>query len=454
MKTFSSFSFGCRVNQAEKEALDRQLVERGYRYSEFKPDVYVINTCSVTNKAEREARQMINQLRKKLGEQTKIVVMGCAATNWIKTRAAIENADMLVENTSKEFIAELIVKKYGNKSRIKAKMAVVDEETVESALEAVKTVQKGQNMPFKARLVEDKYIRSGRVILKVQDGCQRFCTYCIVPYLRGLPKTISQESLIAEVNSYPDSIKEVIYTAINTEAFGYETKTEDFLDLVQSTLENTSIPRISFGSIHPWSVNEKLFELLRTHPEVHRIVKFFHVPLQSGSNKMLNLMKRGYTREEFIEKLHTLTTIDPFSFIGTDIIVGFLEETDRDFEDTYTFLESTPVSKIHIFRYSPRQHTAAFYLGKRLKEPTPEEKLKRSKALHELNRRKYRQFQEKHVGKSFPALVLEQGKDGYKQALLSNQMPVAVKTGEESTGQIVTVKVESYKNGGLIAVQV
>ncbi len=447
MKTFSSFSFGCRVNQAEKEALDRQLVERGYSYSDFKPDVYVINTCSVTNKAEREARQMINQLRKKYGDSTKIVVMGCAATNWIKTKAEVENADMLVENPSKEFIAELIEKKFGKKSTKQAG-------GLKSPVEADKTLQKGQNMPFKARLVEDKYIRSGRIILKVQDGCQRFCTYCIVPYLRGLPKTISQDDLIAEVNTYPDTIKEVIYTAINTEAFGYETKTEDFLDLVKSTLERTSTPRISFGSIHPWSVNEKLFELLRTHPQAHRIVKFFHVPLQSGNNKMLNLMKRGYTREEFVEKLHTLSSIDPFSFIGTDVIVGFLEETDRDFEDTYQFLESTPISKIHIFRYSPRQHTAAFYLGKRLKEPTPEEKLKRSKALHELNRRKYRQFQEKHVGQSFEALVLEQGSDGYKQALLSNQMPVVVKTAEEKTGQIINVKVDSLKNGGLIAVEV
>lgn len=424
-KTFYSFSFGCRVNQAEKEALDRQLLARGYSFNEENPETYIINTCSVTNKAEREARQMINQIRKKHAE-TKIVVMGCAATNWIKTKAKVDHVDMMVENPSKEFIADLIEQKLSGK-----------------APKAVK-------MTKKAPLVQDKYIRSGRVIIKIQDGCQRFCTYCIVPYLRGMPKTYSVPNLLAELKTLPANLKEVIYTAINTEAYGYESKTEDFIDLLQSTLEHTVFPRISFGSIHPWSINEKLFTLLRSHPQAERIVNFFHIPLQSGSNKMLGLMKRGYTREEFLEKLDVLNSIRPFTFIGTDIIAGFLEESDKDFQDTYEFLEKTPISKIHIFRYSPRQHTAAFYLGKRLREPSPQEKQARAKLLEELNKRKYRAFQERHVGESFEALFLEHMKDGFQQAILTNQMPVWVAVDKPYTGELHTVNVNQLKNGALL----
>lgn len=424
-KTFYSFSFGCRVNQAEKEALDRQLLARGYSFDEKNPETFIINTCSVTNKAEREARQMINQIRKKHGD-TKIVVMGCAATNWIKTKAKIDHVDMMVENPSKEFIADLIDKKLTGKAH------------------------KAVKMTKKAPLVQDKYIRSGRVIIKIQDGCQRFCTYCIVPYLRGLPKTYSIPDMLAELKALPSGLKEVIYTAINTEAYGYEDKKTDLIDLLEATLNETSFPRISFGSIHPWSINEKLFSLLKTHPEAGRLVKFFHIPLQSGNNKMLGLMKRGYTREEFLEKLDTLNKLNPFTFIGTDIIVGFLEETDADFQDTYDFLERTPISKIHIFRYSPRQHTAAFYMGKRLREPSPQEKMKRAKALDELNKRKYREFQERHIGHQFEALFLEQAKDGYQQAVLDNQMPVWVK-GVYEPGSLNRIVVNELKKGSLIS---
>lgn len=427
-KTFTSFSFGCRVNQAEKEALDRQLMARGYTVNEEQPDIFIINTCSVTHKAEREARQMINQIRKK-HEDTKIVVMGCAATNWIKTKATIEHADMIVENPSKEYIADLIEQKFS--SRVST------------------TTSKGRNMPKSTPLASDKYIRSGRAIFKIQDGCQRFCTYCIVPYLRGLPQSVPMETLIGEINALPATIREVIYAAINTEAYGYDTKTFDFLDLVRETLEKTTVERLSFGSIHPWSVNEKLFDFMRNHLEAHRMVKFFHIPLQSGNNKMLNLMKRGYTREEFIEKLRTLVEIEPMAFIGTDIITGFLEETDADFEDTYRFLDETPVSKIHIFRYSPRQHTAAFYLGKRLQEPDPEVKKKRAKALAELNDRKYRAFQEKHIGKTFSALLLEQRAEDRQQAVLDNQMVAWITVPEGKTGSIVPVKIDAVREGML-----
>ena len=162
-------------------------------------------------------------------------------------------------------------------------------------------------------------------------------------------------------------------------------------------------------------------------------------------------MKRGYTREEFLEKLTRLSTMYPFTFIGTDIIAGYLEESDADFADTYDFLERSPISKFHIFRFSKRQHTAAFYMAKRLHEPTPEEKLKRAKALAELNRRKYGAFVSSHIGHTFNALILERGEMGYQQGLLSNQIPVLVRVSQSRAGEIVPVSITKVYKDSLIA---
>ncbi|MEN9327715.1 MAG: hypothetical protein RI947_523 [Candidatus Parcubacteria bacterium] len=421
-KTFYSHSFGCRVNQAEKEALDKQLSSLGYRFDPQNPDIYIINSCAVTHKAEREARQLVYQIRRSYPD-IKIVVTGCAATNWLKRGVDVPEIDYLVDNQNKEYIAELITKQ-------------VD-------------TQEPQQHTSQPVVVPDKYTKSGRIIIKIQDGCNRFCSFCIVPYLRGLPKSRSTEAIIQHINEADPSTKEVILTAINTEAFGYDSK-ESFVNLLTQVVEQTTVPRISFGSIHPWSFRDEFFEAYAKLIPARRLVNFFHIPLQSGCNKILTLMKRGYTREEFLQKLDRLNAMEPFTFIGTDIIVGYLEETDKDFEDTYDFLSRAPISKFHIFRFSKRQHTAAFHMAKRLMEPTPDAKLKRAKALAELNKRKYNTFLESHVGNRFSALILEKGEDGYQHALLSNQMAAIIKVGGDKVGEIVDVSVEEYKEGKLV----
>lgn len=416
--TFNSFSLGCRVNQAEKEDLDRQLIQLGYSHDSDGPELFIINSCSVTGKAEREVKQLIYQTRRK-NPSVKIIVTGCAATNWLKTKTNIPQIDLLVDNQNKEYLALLIQKKFGS----------------------------GRKTNLNTEL-EDKFINSGRLILKIQDGCHRFCTYCIVPYLRGLPKSIPVNQLIKTINSYDNKIKEVILTAINTEAYGYDNK-ETFISLIEKVLAKTKTERISFGSINPWSVDETFINLYKNNKESGRIVNFFHIPLQSGSDKMLNLMKRGYTRAEFIDKLNILGSIRPYTFIGTDVIVGYLEETDKDFQDTYEFLEKTPISKFHIFRFSKREHTAANYLAKKLIEPNAQTKIKRAKTLAELGKRKYESFLNKHVGETFSALFLENKKGEYQECLLNNQIPVLVKSKNKNTGTIKNVRIIQYKNGRL-----
>lgn len=422
-KTFYSYSFGCRVNQAEKERFDQELLRLDYQYNQNNPNIYIINSCSVTHKAEREARQLIYQIKRKSPE-TKIIITGCAATNWIKQGIKVQEVDYIIDNSNKEYVAELIEKNI------------------------IQINKKDEKVASSGQLFNDKFINSKRVFIKIQDGCQRFCTYCIVPYLRGLPKSKSINDITREIKSYESFAKEVCLVAINTEAFGYDSK-EKFIDLINNVLYSTTIERLSFGSIHPWSVNDEFFNWYKEKTEDTRLVKFFHIPLQSGSNKMLNLMKRGYTREEFIEKLHTIQKINPMTYIGTDIIVGFLEESDRDFEDTYKFLEETPISKFHVFRFSQRNHTAAYYLAKRLLEPDVTTKIKRAKALSELGKKKYELFLQKHVGNTFSTLLLERKINNLQQGLLSNQIPVKVKTDTSFAGEIKNIKISSYKNGEL-----
>lgn len=422
-KTFSSFSFGCRVNQAEQEEIDKQLVSFGFLKTEDNPSLFIINTCAVTGKAEREARQLINQTRRKW-PKTKIAISGCAATHWIKQRKKISHVDYVFDNTSKEYLACLLLQKLNLKISTKTNLFIPE-----------------------TRM--DKYLRSGRLLVKIQDGCHRFCTFCIVSYLRGQPKSRKIEDIIAKIKQNKKDIKEVILTAINTEAFGLDSG-ENLINLIKTIIDQTSIERVSFGSIHPWSITDEFIDFYKKIAHNKRLVNFFHIPLQSGSNKILSFMKRGYTREELLEKLNSIKKINPLVLIGTDIIVGFLEEEDDDFEETYNFLKESPISKFHIFRFSKREGTAAYFMAKRLNEPSGYIKKKRAKILAELAREKYQKFLQKHIGNAFKALFLTKRRNGFQQALLDNQTPVWIETNNNIAGEIKTVKIERLKRDTLL----
>jgi len=421
-KTFSSFCFGCRVNQAEKEQLDRELELHGLIQDENKPSFYIINTCAVTQKAEREARQLIYQIRRKF-PKTKIVVTGCAATKWLSEKSKMPSIDYLIANSDKrritnminKFVSDEIIKKYG----------------------LVK--QSSQPLVF-----EDKFLNSGRLLVKIQDGCQRFCTYCIVPYLRGRLKSRKIKEIIEQINN-EKNIQEVILTAINTEAFGLDTG-ESLTELLAATLSETHVPRVSLGSINPWSIDDKFYNFYKKYNLAGRLVNFFHIPLQSGSNKILELMNRGYTREEFEEKIKRIHDINPMALIATDVIVGFLDEDEKDFKDTYNFLERSPIYKFHIFRYSPREKTAAYFMSKNHKNIDEVTKVRRAKILSDLGKKKYNSFLEKHVGKTFPALFLVRKKESYQEILLDNQIPAWIKTSKDLPREIHSVKITHLRD--------
>ena len=420
-KTFYIYSFGCRVNEAEKVHMEIQLRENGFKEDRDNPSIALINTCAVTAKAEREARQLIYKLKK--DNVQKIIITGCSATYWLQTKTH-QNlpVDLVIENLNKEFTVDLILKRFFEYSNIKKNNA-------------------GNYVPVS----QDKFIQSGRLMIKIQDGCHRFCSYCIVPYLRGKAASESIVNLQSQIKDYKGKVNEIIFTAINTESFGQDTG-ESLTELIQNTLDTTNIPRISFGSIHPWSITSEFLKWYKNLKQKDRFVHFFHIPLQSGTDKTLSLMKRGYTTDEFLWKINEIKKINPLAFIATDVIVGFLDESDSDFQTTYSFLEKSPISKFHVFRFSKREKTAAFYMAKRLKEPTDEAKKKRSKALIELSNQKYKTFLENNVGRTSSALFIGNVKDGFQEALLDNQIPVLVKTPRNLNGKIQNIKTTHISN--------
>lgn len=417
--TFTSFSFGCRVNEAERQEFDRTLQKAGFVLSANNPDFCIINTCAVTQKAEREARQLVYHLNRKY-PNSKIILTGCAATYWLQNGLWSDlPVDLIIRNKDKENLAERIKRIFPAKRRKESDVQI-----------------------------QNKFMDSQRLLVKIQDGCNRFCNYCIVPSLRGLPRSYPILSILKTLNTRDRGIKEVILTAINTEAYGQETD-ETLSQLVESLLQKTDIPRISFGSVNPWSITPELIAVYKKYHKTGRLVNFFHIPVQSGSNKVLSLMKRGYTVEEFQKKLELLRALDPFTFIATDVIVGFLGETEKEFEETYSFLETSPISKFHIFRFSLRKNTQAYLLSKTVLEPTAKEKASRAKRLAGLGKKKYETFLKKHIGHTFSALFLERRSGHDQSVLLSNQIPAQIKTKRDMKGLISQVRIDGFKKGGL-----
>lgn len=364
MIKFTTFTFGCRVNQAEIEAISSDMIKAGWIYSVDEPDIIIINSCAITGKAERETRQLIYQQKKKF-PKAQIVVTGCSATYWKKNKLYKDlPIDLIIDNKSKSTLPSTLLH-------------------LRSVIRSGAISQNINNY--------NKFLNSGRFVLKIQDGCNRFCSYCIVPYLRGRSISLTISEIINKINSLDKSIKEVILTAINTEYFGLEHQ-ESLPKLINDVLKKTKISRLSFGSINPWSLDKEFFYVYKAIANSKRFLHFFHIPLQSGSNRILKLMKREYTTKEYLSKIKTIKKINPQAFIATDVIVGFPGETEDDFIVTYKFLKKAPIDKFHIFRYSNRLNTAAYYMFKQHKEPSDEVKKQRSKILRDLSDEKYARF--------------------------------------------------------------
>jgi threonylcarbamoyladenosine tRNA methylthiotransferase MtaB len=310
MKTFAVYNFGCRVNAAETNQFAQSLINQGLIPDQNNPDTIFINTCSVTKKANIESVGLIRRLHQKFPE-SKIIVSGCANLKEIKD---LSNITILSNPQKEEYLEDL-------------------------------------NCAYTPK-IKDKFSHTHRFLLKIQSGCTAFCTYCTVPYQRpylwSLPIETAIDTVISAIN---DGYKEVIITGVNLNQY-----TPGFSNLLKNLLEKTDISLISYGSIPLLCIDNQFIELLKKYPT--RLSNFFHIPLQSGSDKILKSMQRNYTKKIILEKFNLLNKIRDLTF-GTDIIVGFPGETDTDFRETYDLCRQIAFSKIHVFKYSPRPGTIA-----------------------------------------------------------------------------------------------
>ena len=402
------FTLGCKVNECESDSLISGLTDLGYEVSDklVPADLYVVNTCAVTKEAEKKSRQMASRIRK-LSKDAKIIFTGCA-----------------VQKDPKQFL---------DKSDEFLLTGVFNKNQILSMLE-----DKGEKLSPESGAFEELFLTKSlrtRAYVKVQDGCNNFCSYCIIPYLRGRTRSRNPQSVVNEIQQIKP--KEAVINGINLSAYNYD---EITLTGLMVALKGVDC-RIRLGSLE---VNVIDHEFLQALKKLKDFAPHFHLSLQSGSNAVLNAMNRHYTREEYIEKVNLIREYFPDAAITTDIIVGFPTETEQDFLDSVDIVEKVKFADIHPFPFSPRSGTVAY----QMKDLSPEIKKQRVNKLLELKNNCKNAFASSMIGKTFKVLF-EEDKDGYATGYTENYLRVYLKA-DNLNGCMKKVKIiKPYLDGAL-----
>ena len=400
------FTLGCKVNECESESLVSGLKARGYEVSDTleKADLYIVNTCAVTAEAEKKSRQTASRI-KRLNPDAKIIFTGCAA--------------------------EKNYKAFSDKSAAYLVTGVFNKNAILKALDKSGVMLAAQSAEYE-ELPAPTSLKT-RAFIKVQDGCDGFCTYCIIPHLRGRSRSRNPESVLNEITAL--SPEEAIITGINLSDYRYG---DTGLTELMQTLKSVKC-RIRLGSLEVGVINDGFLSALKG---LYDFAPHFHLSLQSGSNAVLKKMNRKYTREDFIEKVKLIRRYFPLAGITTDIIAGFPLETEEDFNDTLSLIDQVKFSDIHPFIFSPRAGTPAY----KMKDLPSEIKKARLDRLIEVKKRLKAEFAAKMQGKTAEFLP-EEYKNGYTEGYSENYLRLYVK-GEISVGKIVKVKVgKPYLDG-------
>lgn len=416
-------TLGCRVNHYESEAMAEKFIREGYEVTEFTEvaDVYVINTCTVTNMGDKKSRQIISRARR-LNPDAIIAVVGCYSQIAPKEVSAIDGVDVVLGTRNKGDVVY-----YVNKSR--------DEQAAQIYVESVL-----RNKKFEALNIEE-YQDKTRAFLKIQDGCNRFCAYCIIPYSRGSVCSKEPRQVLDEINKLSEhGFKEIILSGIHTASYGLDLDGEiTLVDLLEEIEKLDGIERVRIGSIEPAFFTPEVVEKIKN---MKKLCPQFHLSLQSGCNATLKRMNRRYTAEEYERIVNILRENIKDVSITTDVIVGFPGETEEEFNETYEFLKRIKLTKTHVFKYSPREGTKAATMPNQLDGTVKD---KRSKALIELNNKNEGDFTKAIVGRVMDVLIEQpvKGKDDVYEGYTRNYVKVEVKGIEENLkGQIVNCKIE------------
>ena len=424
-KTVSFYTLGCKVNQYETNAMEQQFIKNNYEIVENtqKADIYVINTCTVTNMAERKSRQMLRRV-KEINPSAVLVVCGCYAQVAKNELEKIPEIDIILGINEKNEIVQ-IVEKYMEE------MAEQDKRSQEAEIEDVSKQKKFLDFG------DVTYTEKNRAVVKVQDGCNMFCSYCIIPYARGRIRSRKIESVVSEIEKIAkEKIKEVVITGIHVASYGKDFDNENtskkirLIDLLEAINKIDGIDRIRLSSLEPTIVDEEFATRLS---KLDKICDHFHLSLQSGCDETLKRMNRKYTTQIYRDVVATLRKYYPEASFTTDVIVGFPGETDEEFAKTYEFLKEIDFYRLHVFKYSPRRGTVAEKMPNQIDGNKKEE---RSNKLIELSNSMENKHNQSYIGKTVKVLF-EEFEDGFFKGHTTNYMMVKVAGEEEQSDKFV-----------------
>lgn len=417
MRTVAFITLGCKVNQYETNAMTQQFIEKGYKVVDHteKADIYIVNTCTVTNMSDRKSRQMLRRV-KELNKEAVVVACGCYAQVAKEELEKIEEINLVLGNNEKKDIVEH-VEKY-----MKSKIPEIQTEDVMNQTEFVE-------------FGDITFTEKTRAVIKIQDGCDRFCSYCIIPYARGRVRSRKPEHIISEIRKIAkEGIKEVVITGIHIASYGKDFKKEyRLIDLLEEMNEIEGIERIRLGSIEPLLITEEFVSRLE---KLSKVCHQFHLSLQSGCDETLKRMNRRYTTEQFKEITTLLRNAFEDAILTTDIIVGFPGESEEEFEKTYAILEEIKFYKMHVFKYSQRKGTKAAVMPNQIDGNKKEE---RSRRLIELSNKNEKAYNEQYIGKEVEVLF-EEEKHGVWQGHTKNYILAHYETEENMENKMVTLK--------------
>jgi threonylcarbamoyladenosine tRNA methylthiotransferase MtaB len=418
----SLFTLGCKVNQVETEALREEFIHHGFQIADPSEaaDIYVINTCAVTRTAEKKSRAIIRRARRS-NPHSLVVVTGCYAELAKSEPAHRLDVDLLVSNQDKEFLVECI-NRYLR--------------------------QEGETSYDSSRLRPTRYSyhhRRTRGFIKIQDGCENCCSYCIVPRLRGPVRSKLPEHVLEEIQSMIDNdYREIVLNGIHLGHYGKDMEGWDLTGLLKLILARVSGDyRIRLGSVEPTEINEELVELVINEP---RLCKHLHIPLQSGSDKILQSMNRHYKAGEYLELLTDLYLREPKMGLTADVMVGFPGEGEWEFRETYQLIQNSPLNDLHVFRFSVRPGTRAALMENQVSETIKKE---RSQQLIELGRRRRASFLQSLIGAQLQVLT-EDTAPGGMRGLSENYVEVIVE-GAKDTNRFYPAGIYGLKDDSLLA---
>ena len=423
MKKVALHNLGCKVNAYETEAMQEMLQNHGYEIVPFKEgaDIYIINTCTVTNMADRKSRQMLHRA-KKMNPEAIVVACGCyvqAMKNQVD-----ESIDIVVGNNRKKDIVEILAEYEGQNMQNDVQTELIDINHTKE-YEELSLSQTGEQT---------------RAYIKVQDGCNQFCSYCIIPYARGRVRSRERSHVVEEVkNLAANGYKEVVLTGIHLSSYGIDIG-DNLLALIQDIHEVEGIERIRMGSLEPRIITEEFAKALSS---MRKICPHFHLSLQSGCNATLKRMNRRYTAEEYYEKCELLRKYFDYSALTTDVIVGFPGETEEEFAESKAFVDKVNFYETHIFKYSKREGTVAAGMPDQVPDQI---KTIRSNELIELGKRKQRQYEDRLIGTSQEVLIeeeIEREGELWQVGHTKEYVKIGCKLPEKMINKLINVEIEN-----------